>query len=83
MRLSESPLYLDLSWRQTVADPVRHVGVYRLDLTGLLREGYIRPERKSSGGLDVRLRIFRADDGSFYVQKKRREEGLLMPNNAS
>jgi len=66
--LSECPLYLELDWRRSRGDAVRRVGVFRLDLTGLLREGYIRPEPADSRGPDVRLRIFRDDDGSFYVQ---------------
>src|SRR6266436_6729575 len=66
VQLSESPLYLHLHWRPTAVDSVRRVGVFRLDLTGLLRDGYIRPEPADSHGPDVRLRIIRADDGSFY-----------------
>jgi len=82
VRLSECPLYLELHWRLTVDDSVRRVGVFRLDLTGLLRDGYIRPEREHSGDDDVRLRIVRADDGNFYVQKNRHGARLLMSSHA-
>jgi len=76
--LSKSPLYLELDWRPTANDTVRQVGVFRLDLIGLLRDGYIRQEPVDSHGSDVRLRIFRADDGSFYVQTKLHEPRLLL-----
>jgi hypothetical protein len=80
VNLSESPLYLELGWHQTADDPVQHVGVFCLDLTRLLRDGYIRPESKDSQNSDVRLRIFRADEGSFYVQTNQRGRGLLLAN---
>jgi hypothetical protein len=69
--LSKSPLYLKLHWRRTKTDAVKPVGVFRLDLDGLLREGYIRHEPKGSHGSEVRVRIVRHDDGSFYVQTNR------------
>lgn len=68
VRLSESPFYLELSWRRTAIDPAQRVGTFRLNLPDLLRGGYIRPDPADSLGTDVRLRIVRSDDGSFYVQ---------------
>jgi len=78
VRLSESPLYLELHCRLNRFGSVHHVGLFRLDLNGLLRERYIRPESKGSHDSDVRLRIFRADDGSFYVQTNQRGPRLLL-----
>jgi hypothetical protein len=78
IRLSKSPLYLELHWRPTADDSAQRVGVFRLDLTGLLRDGYIRPEQKDSYGSNVRLRVFRADDGSFYVQTNQHGPRLLL-----
>jgi len=78
--LSECPLYLELNWRRSVDDSVQQVGVFRLNLAGLLREGYIRTEPINSRSLNVRLRIFRSDDGSFYVQTKRRGPQFLLPS---
>ena len=49
-----------------------------VNLIGLLGGGYIRPEPKNSDGSHVRLRVFRADDGSFYIQANQRERGLLI-----
>src|SRR5436190_15160323 len=81
--LSECPLYLKLHWRPTAADVVRPVGVFRLDLTGLLRDGYIRHEPAGSHGSDVRLRVVRDDDGSFYVQTNRKGRRFLLASPAA
>ena len=81
--VSECPLYLELDWRRSADDSVRRVGVFRLDLTDLLRDGYIRPEQKDSQSSDVRLRIFRADDGSFYVQTNQHGPRLLLASRAA
>jgi hypothetical protein len=66
--LSESPLYLHLSWRRTAANAPHRVGTFRLNLSQLLQGGYVRADPADSSGTDVRLRIVRADDGRFYVQ---------------
>jgi|GEM_PF-117437 len=76
--LSKSPLYLELHWRLTADDSVRRVGVFRLDLIGLLRDGYIRREPTDSNCSDVRLRIVRADNGCFYVQTNQHGPRLLL-----
>jgi len=79
VRLSESPLYLELNWHKTAADPVQRVGFFRLDLNGLLRNGYIRLDKPDRhGAACVRLRVFRADDGSFYVQTKQGKPKLFI-----
>jgi hypothetical protein len=78
VRLSESPLYLDLSWRLTAADPPQRVGVFRFDLVALLRAGCIRSESADSDGTDVRLRIVRAKDGDFYVQANQDSPRILL-----
>src|SRR5258706_15898821 len=70
VQLSESPLHLGLSWRQTKTDPVQPIGIFRLDLKGLLRGNYIRTEPKDSyeaDSCDVRLRIVR-EDCRFYIR---------------
>lgn len=71
VRVGESPLYLDLSWRMTKTTQVKRVGLFCLDLHGLLRHGFIRRERGTASG--VRVRVVRAEDGQFYIQA--REDG--------
>lgn len=66
VQLGESPLYLELSWRATKSAPVQRVGLFRLDLHGLLQNGHIRRERGTGSG--VRLRIVRDEHGHFCVQ---------------
>lgn len=78
VKLSESPLYLDLNWKRTRIGSVRRLGIFRLDLNGLLRDGFIRPESEGSYCSDVRLKIFRADDGCFYVQTRQGEPKLFI-----
>ena len=68
VHLGESPLYLHLSWRRSTRDPIQFVGIFRLDLPGLLQQGYIRTEPKDSYGPEIRLRIVRDRDGCFYIQ---------------
>lgn len=68
VHLSESHLYLHFSWRRTARDPIQFVGIFRLDLPGLLQYGYVRPEPKDGFGPEIRLRIVRARDGDFYIQ---------------
>jgi len=81
VKLSEHPYYLELYWRRTdtdLADP-KPIGVFRLDLNGLLRNGYIRLDKSGQDGTSsVRLRFYRADDGSIYVQTKQGKPKLLI-----
>ena len=78
VRLSESPLYVDLSWRRTATDPPQRVGIFRLNLPDLLRGGYIRLDPSDSLGTDARLRIVRADHGKFYVQANQHGPRILL-----
>jgi hypothetical protein len=75
--VNETPLYLNLSWRRTAADPPKRVGIFRLDLAQLLMAGYIRYDPADSFGPHVRLRLVRAD-GRFYVQVNEKGPRLLM-----
>jgi hypothetical protein len=78
VHLDESPLYLHFSWRRSARDPIQFVGIYRLDLPGLLRNDYVRPEPKHSYSPEIRLRIVRARDGDFYIQVNQDKTRLLM-----
>jgi hypothetical protein len=70
VHLTESPLYLELSWRRNVVGQVKCVGLFRLDLHGLLKRGYIRHDPVDSDGSELRLRTVRAADGLFYIQAR-------------
>jgi hypothetical protein len=71
MRLIESPVYIELAWRANAKSPVYSIGLFRLDLRGLLSAGYIRPEEPNSED-EVRVRFYRATDGVIYLQTKQR-----------
>jgi hypothetical protein len=78
VRLSESPLYLHFSWRHSAKDPIQFVGIFRLDLHGLLQHGYVRSEPKDGFGPEIRLRIVLARDGDFYIQVNQDGQRLRM-----
>jgi predicted aspartyl protease len=71
-------MYLGLSWRETDQDAVTRVGLFRLDLPGLLKERYIRWEPKDSSGPEVRVRVIRTGDGHFYLQVNQDGPRVLM-----
>jgi len=68
VNVQETLIYLHLSWRLSARDPIQFVGIFRFDLPGLLQHRYVRSEPKDSFGPEIRLRILRARDGSFYIQ---------------
>lgn len=78
VNVNESPLFLHLSWRHSAKDPIQFVGIFRLDLPGLLQNGYVRPEPKDSYGPEIRLRIVRHRDGDFYIQVNQEGSKLLI-----
>lgn len=63
--LKETPLVLDLRWRRSAQHQPVAVGVFKLDLPGLLKAGYVRPE-KTPGA--VRLRFWHGEDDMIYIQ---------------
>lgn len=68
VRLSESPLYLDLLWKTNARGREQQVGTYRLDLAALLARGYIRYEPDGVPGDTVRLRVVRGERGVVSIQ---------------
>lgn len=69
MRTVDSPVFIQIAWRADAHTAVHDLGLWRLDLLGLLRAGYIRSERPGDQA-EVRLRLFRADDGFIYIQSR-------------
>lgn len=72
--LIESPLSLRLSWRKGQRDPAYLIGIFDLDLQGLLRAGYIRLESKSEK--EVRLRFYHGLDNVIYIQVNLKKPAL-------
>jgi hypothetical protein len=77
--LSESPLYLDLSWKPTTDGVEQRVGLFRLDLPALLAGGYVRVEGDEADG-KIRLRVFRSDDGKFWIQIRANGPAMQLPD---
>lgn len=61
--LSESPLYVELYWKQTGRSRGQMVGRFRLDLERLVEAGYVQRE-----GVDVRVRFHRGERGVVAIQ---------------
>jgi hypothetical protein len=75
MRIIESPVYVQLAWRANAKSQVHSLGVFCLDLRGLLSAGYIRPER-SNWEDEVRVRFYRASNGMINLQVKQGSPAL-------
>ncbi len=78
VNLGESPLYLHFSWRRSALDPIQFVGIFRLDLPGLLHSGYVRIEPQEPKNKKIRLRIVHRNDENFYIQVNNNKPALLM-----
>jgi hypothetical protein len=78
VHLGESPLHLRFSWRRSARDPIRFVGIFHLDLPGLLQQGYVRTDPKDSYYQEIRLRFVRSRDGGFYIQVNQNGPRLWM-----
>ena len=77
MGIIESPVYVDLAWRANAKSQVYSLGLFRLDLRGLLSAGYIRLERPSWED-EVRVRFYRANNGMIYLQVKQGSPALAV-----
>jgi hypothetical protein len=64
--LRESPVDIELRWRETENSPTRLIGQYRLDLDTLLAQGYIRSDPKPG---HVRLQ-FVHQRNAIYMQHR-------------
>lgn len=68
VRLSESPIYVELLWKPAVRGREQEVGIYRLDLAALFAVGYVRYEPDGVSGDTVRLRFVRGERGVVFIQ---------------
>jgi len=64
VRLAESPLDLRLRWKTSPNAQVQSIGCYRLDLQGLLSQGYVREEDEDT----IRLQFVHDSDGGIYIR---------------
>lgn len=80
VRLSESPLTINLSWKKSPREPIYFIGTFELELKRLLEDDYIRLEANSSN--EIRLRFYHDRDNKIYIQTSSKELRLpigIMP----
>jgi hypothetical protein len=77
MRVIESPVYIELAWRANAKSQVHSLGLFRLDLRGLLSAGYIRSDGPQPDD-EVRVRFYRANNGTIYLQTKQGAPALAV-----
>lgn len=66
----ENPTDITLHWQTRKATPLRYIGTYRLNLTELLKAGYIRT--KSKGGKNgFEMEFVHAENDCIYIQKNK------------
>lgn len=78
VRLSENPLCVELHWKANARGREQLVGRYLLNLPALLAGGYIRHERESAPGDELRLRFHRGDRGAVHIQARDDEPALAI-----
>jgi hypothetical protein len=66
-RSNESHLYLKFRCRYAIDSAPDDIGIFKIDLKGLLENDFIRYDPKGSTGDDIRLRIA-LESGVFSVQ---------------
>ena len=76
VRLSDTPIYIEVWWKASASEPEQVVGRYRLHLAELLAADHIRFERENEVGDDVRLRFYRGAGGVVYLQSRGDRPGL-------
>ena len=72
--LNASPLKLRLSWKHSPKDSSHLIGIYELDLRGLLEAAYVRVKPKTEN--ENRLRFYHGHDNLIYIQVNSNERGL-------
>jgi hypothetical protein len=70
VKLSSSPLFIELSWKPNHGGPEQLVGLYRLNLPELLARNLVRFEKENEVGDEIRLRFYRGDEGIVYIQAR-------------
>jgi hypothetical protein len=70
--VSETPMFLRLSWRRNRNSPAVHVANLKLDLPGLLAGRYVRKDGEGH------VRFFHDEDGCIWIQTKSGEPRLVV-----
>ena len=68
LRLEDDPVYLELRWKPNSRGREQVVGTFRLHLSRLVAEGYVRPEGDGEKAGEIRLRFYRGERGVIYIQ---------------
>lgn len=76
VRLSETPLFMELRWKPTRDGAEQLVGRYRLRLPELLAGDFVRFEHEGVAGDTVRLRFYRDSDGTVLIQARQDRPGF-------
>jgi hypothetical protein len=66
----ENPTNIILHWQTSKAAPLRYIGTYRLNLTELLKAGYIQPKHKG-GKNGFEVEFVHAENDCIYIQKNK------------
>ncbi|GEM_PF-774906 len=81
--LSESPFYLRLLWRTSGEAQVYPVGIFKINLRGLLEAGYVNYDPvKDSTSPNIRLRIVHSE-ARFFIQSDKKGPRLLMQGKST
>ena len=73
----DDPKDIALYWRSDEKAPRRFVGIYRLNLTALLNDGYIRNDTYD-GKNGFRVKFVHADNDCIYLQKDSNSPRLIV-----
>jgi hypothetical protein len=74
VHLSESPLRLRLTWKESPKHDAHLIGIFNLDLQRLLEAGYVRLDSKSEN--EIRLRFYHGWDNVIYIQANMKAPAL-------
>jgi hypothetical protein len=70
VRLSDSPVLIELRWKSSASAPEQPVGCFALHLPELLAADLVRFEREEVAGDEVRVRFHRGSGGVVYIQTR-------------
>ena len=72
VRFRESPLFIRLFWKETPTSSIKEIGSFKLNLSLLASENYVRTLDNQT----LKLRFYHAKDGRIYIQRGHRWRGI-------